>query len=128
MSLPRPFDTFRLEMQPGDYKDFHVSPDDPYPLKGVTYPTQYGDIEGYTGEDGHPLDVFVGTGNILGFFQVYRPDVEGEIEHKFCLNLTNQEESQVLEVFAPVLREHGRFDTLDELIEAMEPFREQGSD
>jgi hypothetical protein len=125
MGLPKPFDTFRLEKQPGEYKDFHVAADDPYPLKGVIYPTNYGDIEGYTGEDGHPLDVFVGTGVILGFFQVFRPEIAEQIEHKFYLNLTEDEEAAVLEAFDPVLRSHGRFGSIDELIKAMSPFKNE---
>jgi inorganic pyrophosphatase len=32
-----------------------------YPLKGVTYPVDYGYIEGYKSEDGEDLDIFVGS-------------------------------------------------------------------
>ena len=124
MNLPEPFDTFRLEKKPGEYKDFQVAEDDPYPLKGVTYPTEYGDIEGYTGEDGHPLDLFVGTGDLLGYFQMYRPELEDDIEHKFYVNLTGEEEAAVLEAFRPVVRGHGRFETLNELRGAIEPFKD----
>ncbi len=123
MNLPEPFHTFRLEKNPGEYKDFHIAPDDPYPLKGVTFPTYYGDIKGYVGEDGHDLDIFVGTGGIFGFFQVYRSDVVGGIEHKFCVNITESEEFAILEAFRPVLREHGRFDSYDDLVKAILPFR-----
>jgi hypothetical protein len=123
MNLPVPFDSFRLEKKPGEYKNFHVAEGDPYPLKGVTYPTAYGDIDGYTGEDGHTLDVFVGTGNLFGYFTVHRPDVEGNVEHKFCLNLSQREESLVLEAFQPVLLEHDRYDTFEALVEAIQPFK-----
>ncbi len=123
MQLPKPFDTFRTEKQPGEYKDFHVAEGDPYPLKGVTYPTYYGDIEGYTGEDSHPLDVFVGTGDIFAFFTVARPDVPSGSEHKFCINLTPEEEAKILETFKPVLLEHGRFESLEAIIAAIEPFK-----
>lgn len=127
MNLPKPFDTFRLEKQAGEYKDFHVAEDDPYPLKGVTYATAYGDIEGYTGEDKHPLDVFVGTGKLLGFFTVYRPDVEGDEEHKFYLNFTEEEERATLDSFSAVLQRHGSYAKFDELVEAMEPFKDENN-
>lgn len=125
MQLPEPFDTFRIEKLPGEYKDFHVAEDDPYPLKGVTYPTTYGDIEGYVGEDNHPLDVFVGTGDLFAFFTVIRPDIPGGSEHKFCVNITEAEEREILEAFKPVLGEHGRFDTYESLLEAIQPFKKQ---
>lgn len=123
--LPPPFDTFRLEKSPGEYKDFHVAEDDPYPLKGVTYPTAYGDIQGYTGQDGDPLDIFVGTGGLFTFFTVHRPDVPVGAEHKFCVNITESEEREILEAFKPVLGEYGRFDTYEALLEAMQPFKNQ---
>ena len=122
MNLPPPFDTFRLEMHPGDHKDFGISADDPYPLKGVTYPTEYGEIAGYTGEDGDLLDLFVGTGALLGFIKVSRPDVEHE--HKFYVNLTEDEEAAVLGEFDPVILSHGRFESIEQLIKAIEPFKD----
>lgn len=127
MNLPEPFDTFRLEMKPGDYKDFHVAEGDPYPLKGVSYPVSYGDITGYTGEDTHPLDVFIGEdGDLYGYFCVSRPDVEGGKEHKLYLNLTTEEERAVFDAFRPVLLDHARYDTIEELKAAMEPFKDEG--
>ena len=126
MQLPPPFDTFRLEKKPGEYKDFHVAEGDPYPLKGVTYPVSYGDIKGYTGEDGHDLDIFLGeNGNLFGYLQMDRPDVEGGKEHKFYLYLTEDEEQAVFEAFAPVLLDHARFDSLDDLQKAVEPFKDE---
>lgn len=124
--LPKPFDTFRLEKSPGEYKDFQIADDDPYPLKGVTFPTNYGDISGYTGEDGHPLDLFVGTGDLCGFILMHRPDIAAEAtEHKFYLNLTEAEKAAVLKAFEPVLRGHTQFKSLDEILEAIEPFRDK---
>ncbi len=126
MNLPKPFDTFRLEIEAGGYKDFHVAPDDPYPLKGVTYPVNYGDISGYSGEDTHPLDVFVGgSGDLFGYFCVDRPDVDGGKEHKFYLYLSEEEEKAVLEAFAPVLLDHARYESLEELQKAVEPFKDE---
>lgn len=124
MQLPPPFDTFRLEMKAGEYKDFHVSPDNPYPLKGVTYPVNYGDIKGYTGEDKHDLDIFVGeNGNIFGYFRVYRPDVDGDKETKFYLFLTDAEEKAVFDAFESVLLDHGRYESIEILSEAVEKFK-----
>ena len=123
MNLPPPFDTFRLEKRPGEYKAF--GGDASYPLDGVTYPTNYGDIAGYTGEDGQPLDIFVGTGDILAFIQVFRPELPGQIEHKFCLNLTASEEAAILKAFQPVIRKHGRFEAMPALLAAMEPFNNE---
>lgn len=126
MQLPEPFNTFRLEKQPGEYKDFQVAEGDSYPLKGVTYPVSYGDIEGYTGEDGHPLDVFVGEdGDIFGYFQVARPDVAGGKEHKFYLFVTEDEEAAIYKEFAPVLLDHARYNTLEELQQAVRPFKNE---
>jgi hypothetical protein len=99
-----------VEQPRGSYKQFR-DPNDPsaaaYPLEGVTYPTDYGYLVGHTGEDGDPLDVFLGSGHgdgEYGRFFVYRPDVKGEIETKFYLGLTPDERSQVFAAFAPVLR------------------------
>ena len=123
MHLPKPFDTFRLEKRPGEYKSFHSDNDTSYPIAGVTYPTNYGDISDYTGEDGHPLDVFVGTGDLLAFITVFRPDIPAQIEHKFCVNITSREEAEIHKAFAPVLRQHGRFASMSELLKAMEFFK-----
>lgn len=124
MDLPAPFDTFRLEKKAGEYKDFGVSPDSSYPLRGVTYPVDYGDIAGYIGEDGANLDVFLGhRGNIHGFIKVYRPELPAG-EHKFYAWLTEQEEAWLIEEFKPVIVESGRFATLDELLRAIQHFKE----
>lgn len=118
-----PLATFRLEKKAGEYKDFHVH-DKSYPLKGVTYPVNYGDISGYTGEDGANLDVFFGEeGDLYGFIKVYRSELK-DGEHKFYVYLTNDEEENLLKEFYPVLLEHRRFSTIDELIAAMEPFKD----
>jgi hypothetical protein len=122
MNLPHPFDTFRIEKKSGEYKDFG-SIDSDYPLRGVTYPTDYGDIEGYIGEDGANLDVFMGTdGHIIGYIQVSRPDL-AEGEHKFYVNVTETEEASILAVFQPVLINHGRYSSIEELFAAIKPYK-----
>ena len=48
-----------IENKAGTYKSFYTEGDpvwDKYPLKGATYPVDYGCIEGYTGEDEAELD------------------------------------------------------------------------
>lgn len=119
--LEKPFDTFRVEKHTGEYKDFGSNSD--YPLKGVTYPVDYGYIKGFTGEDGADLDIFLGSeGSIYGYIKVMRPELENG-EHKFYLNVTDDEERGILREFAPVLLGHGRFKNFDELKAAIEPFR-----
>lgn len=125
MNLKPPFDTFRLEKPAGTHKDFGLPIDSSYPLKGVTYPVDYGDIEGYVAEDGANLDVFVGK--IAGFIKVARPNTK-EGEHKFYLNVTDEEEKAILGAFAAVVIGHGRFETNDDLLEAIEPFRQPSQD
>lgn len=123
MNLPEPFRNFVCEQQAGEYKDFHVAENDPYPIKGVTYPTEYGYIPGYLGEDGHDLDMFKGTGNLLGFLKVWRPDVEGEVETKILVDLTEDEEEAVFRAFAPVMRGHERFKDYAMLVSFIEKFK-----
>ncbi len=122
--LPPPFDSFRLEVEPGHHKDFGLAKDDPYPLRGVTYPVAYGDILGFTGEDGADLDVFIGSGELLGYIKVWRDDTP-DGEHKFYVNVTESEEADILSQFGPVITEQGRFASFEGLLAALEPFRNQ---
>ena len=121
MPSSSPFESFRIEKRAGEYKDFGNVGD--YPLKGVMYPVDYGDIEGYIGEDGANLDVFKGiSGNCCGYIKVSRPELANG-EHKFYLDVTGEEEKAILEQFAPVLITSHRFDTKEELIAAIEEFK-----
>jgi hypothetical protein len=123
--LPAPFDKFRHEKSAGEYKDFGVTPENPYPLKGVTYPVDYGDIPGYIGEDRADLDVFMGQqGNIYGYIVVARPDLS-DGEHKFYVNLTEEEEVAVLNEFKPVILDSGRFSTFEDILAAIKPFEKK---
>ena len=122
-NLQPPFDTFRLEKHAGEYKDFELSDNDPYPLKGVTYPSDYGDIEGYIGEDGANLDFFVGSnGTNYGFIRVYRPELENG-EHKFYVGLTDEQVEGIKNEFEPVLIEHVVLDSVQDLLHAIRPFQ-----
>lgn len=123
MSVTEPFDTFHKELQAGEYKSFGLPDDDPYPLKGVTYPVPYGDIPGYIGEDGDDLDVFMGDeGHHCGWFTVKRPDVLSE--HKVYVNLTDEEQSAVLHEFEPVIVEHQEV-SLPDLVKFIETFKKK---
>ncbi|MBI3632249.1 MAG: hypothetical protein HY225_02275 [Candidatus Vogelbacteria bacterium] len=93
-----------IENPKGSYKSFEVEGDpvwEQYPLKGVTYPVDYGYIEGYMGEDGAELDIFVGTGNKFGHIKIWRTDVPEET--KFYAKLMEGELARVIEIFKPVL-------------------------
>ncbi len=96
-----------VENPKGSYKSFEIEGDpvwSDYPLKGVTYPVDYGCINGYQGEDGAELDVFVGTGDLRGFVVVWRLDVPEET--KVFINVTQGELDQILEVFKLVVLSH----------------------
>jgi Inorganic Pyrophosphatase len=104
-----------IENPKGSYKSFEIG-NDPvwkdYPLAGVTYPVDYGYIDGYKSEDGHDLDVFVGTGKLNGYIKVWRCDVP--IETKFAMNVTEKEWDEIIKIFSPVIKEQKVFDTTDE--------------
>ena len=51
-------------------------------MLGVRFPTEYGYIKGYTSEDGHDLDVFVGSGKVVGYMHMKRDDSPNGIETK----------------------------------------------
>lgn len=120
--LPPPLDTFQIEKQKGEYKEF--SPNDDYPLKGVTYPVSYGDIEGYIAEDGANLDFFVGStqNGLCGYIKVYRPELLNG-ERKFYYNLSDSEEAAVLDEFGPVILEAARYSTFGELVDAIRIYK-----
>lgn len=118
-----PLDTFRVEKHAGEHKDFGLPVDDPYPLRGITYPCDYGDIEGYIGEDGANLDFFMGkVGSRYGYIKVSRPELR-DGEHKFYAKLTDKEVAAVQEAFTPVILEHVPISSEKDLIAAIEPFR-----
>jgi inorganic pyrophosphatase len=102
--------SFVKENAKGTYKSFHTE-DDPvwkdYPLKGVTYPVDYGYIAGHQSEDGEDLDVFSGTGDLSGYIKVWRYDVP--IETKIVVNVTSDEWRQILKTFGPVLTAQSLF-------------------
>lgn len=113
-----------IENSAGTYKSFEIEGDplwQDYPLKGVTYPVNYGYIEGYEGEDGAELDIFVGTGDINGFIKMSRKDVP--VETKFFKNLTQEELKEVLEAFEPVLLSHHIIPDQESFLKEIETFK-----
>ncbi|HLD70736.1 MAG TPA: hypothetical protein VI937_02545 [Negativicutes bacterium] len=99
-----------IENLKGTYKSFEIE-NDPvwkdYPLSGVTYPVDYGYIEGYQSEDGQDLDVFQGSGDLNGYIKVWRCDVP--IETKIVINVTQEEWEQIIKTFNPVIKEKALF-------------------
>jgi len=96
----------KIENPKGSYKSFETEGDpvwSSYPLKGVTYPVDYGFIDGYTGEDGAELDIFVGSSSLDGYIVVWRLDVPTET--KFFINVSTDELNLIKKEFGPVLRE-----------------------
>ena len=125
-----PFDSFQLEKRRGEYKQF-VDPNDTtsvfkdYPLKGVTYPTDYGYLPDYLGEDDAELDVFKGTGNNNGYIKVRRPDVKGGLETKLLYNLKKRELANVLKAFQPVLEGKPTHLSQEQLLNLLANFKQQ---
>ena len=113
-----------IENKAGTYKSFYTEGDpvwDKYPLKGVTYPVDYGCIEGYTGEDEAELDIFVGSGNLSGYIKVWRLDVAEET--KILKSLSQVELDAVLKEFKLVLLSHHIFNNENELFAYIEKFK-----
>lgn len=117
-----------IENPKGSYKSFEIE-NDPvwkdYPLAGVTYPVDYGYIENYFSEDAHNLDVFVGSGEINGYIQVWRFDVP--IETKFVFNVTNSEWEKILQAFAPVLKNQKIFSNKEDVFKELSNFIKKDS-
>jgi hypothetical protein len=120
-ALPAPLDVIVIENERGTYKDFHASSD--YPLKGVTYPVDYGYLPGYLGEDKADLDFFVGNeeAGLSGFIRVSRPDTENG-ETKFFINMSVEDVERVNEAFKPVLLESHTYPAQKELFEVLAGF------
>lgn len=123
--LPTPLSTFVVDLPAGVYYDFKLKPGSTYPLRGVTYSVDYGNIPGYIAEDTHELDLFVGT-NVegeLGYIVVERgEDIPNE--HKFYVGLTEAEVAQITEELAPVLLRHAPLASMDSLLVMIEKYKE----
>ena len=122
-SLPKPLDTIFIEMRPGERKDFGAAAD--YPLKGVTFVTEYGYLPGYTGEDGADLDFFVGSqkDGLCGSFTVYRPELKHG-EHKFYVCMGEEELAVTLKEYASVVMKHDALANMNKLVLEIEQFKD----
>lgn len=105
--LPEPLSDFVVDVPKNTYYDFQLKPGSAYPLSGVVYPVDYGNIPGYIAEDGHELDLFVGsTANGLQGFVVVDRGEDIPDEHKFYVGLNKAELDKILAQLQPVLLEH----------------------
>ncbi len=113
-----------IENPKGSYKSFEIESDPvwkDYPLAGVTYPVDYGYIEGYKSEDDHDLDVFIGTGKMNGYFKVWRYDVP--LETKFAIGVTENEWNEIVSIYNPVINEKKVFVSEDEFRKTLESYK-----
>jgi hypothetical protein len=123
--FPEPLNTFIVDVPQDQYYDFELDADSTYPLKGVTYPVDYGNVPGYTAEDGHELDLFVGNQypGELGFIIVDRgSDIPNE--HKFYVGLSPAELGKVLDELKPVLIKHEQVEDIDTLLTMVDHFKD----
>lgn len=124
--LPAPLNTFVVDVPANTYYDFEVAPDSTYPLKGVTYPIDYGNIPGYTAEDGHELDFFVGSEleGKIGYIVVDRGESVPD-EHKFYIGLTTKDVKSTLSELQPVLITHEAISDVASLLTMIELFKDK---
>ncbi len=122
--LPAPLNTFIVDLPANQYKDFGLPPDSNYPLKGVTYPVDYGFLPGHMGEDSHELDLFVGNdiNGLCGTVLVDRGE-DMPNEHKFFVALNENELQKILDELKPVLISHDKLDSTEKLLSQIEQFR-----
>lgn len=124
--FPAPINSFVIDVPKNQYYDFKLDTNSTYPLKGVTYPVDYGNIPGHTAEDGHELDLFVGTAypGELGVIFVYRgTDIPNE--HKFYVGLDASERDKILEELQPVLIKHEQIKELATLLGMIDRFKDR---
>lgn len=123
--LPEPLSTFVLDVPANEYYHFELPDGSTYPLKGVTYPVDYGHIEGYTTEDDHELDLFVGSKSdgVIGCVLVFRGE-DRPNEHKFLIGLSDEEWQQVQSELEPVLISADTFTDLSGLLNAIKKFKD----
>lgn len=122
--LLEPLNNITIENIVGSYKDFQLSNPEDYPIPGVSFYADYGFLSGYTGEDGHELDFFVGNkiDGSNGFFTVWRSDDVPE-EHKFYLAMNNKQLEKTLSEYEPVLVRNVPVDSMEEIVELLNEFR-----
>lgn len=107
-----------IEHVRGSYKEFAAG----YPLPGVTFPTHYGFIQGYASEDGHDLDVFLGSGELHGYISVYRPTFPNEEETKMIMYVSQAEWDAIHHAYEPVVRGMGTL-TEEAFLNRIQPYQ-----
>ncbi|MDO8563510.1 MAG: hypothetical protein Q7R87_00715 [Nanoarchaeota archaeon] len=114
-----------IEQIKGSYKSFEIE-DDPiwkdYPLSGVTYPVDYGYVKGYRSEDNQDLDIFVGSGKLLGYIKIWRCDVP--IETKILYRVSQKELERIMIIFKPVILEICLFDDEKKFISFLKNYKQ----
>ncbi len=113
---------FVLENPTGSYKDFELKNPEDYPIPGVNFYADYGYLPGFTGEDGHELDFFIGTdeNGHNGFFIVWRSDEVPE-EHKFYIRMSGVELDKTIDEYRKVFVRQQEL-SVEEVVEAIKQF------
>jgi hypothetical protein len=115
-------DRIVIENLKGSYKKFADSLDE-YPILGVTFPCEYGYIEGYKGEDDADLDIFLGSGDTFGYMIVRRDDARGGLETKILYKISNEEIEQIKEEYGPVLDSVTILNSEQEILDYIQRFK-----
>ncbi len=111
-----------IENKRGSYKKFVDSLAE-YPILGVTFPTDYGFINGYLSEDGHDLDIFVGSGELLGYLKMRRDEFPNGIETKVFIKVSEDELQGIKKEYGPVLAAIQTLPSEREFIDYITQFR-----
>lgn len=125
LQLPAPLNLFVIDVPKNKYYDFELEPSSTYPLKGVIYPVDYGNVPGYTAEDGHELDLFVGSkeDGLQGYIIVNRGEHIPN-EHKFYAGLSRHELDAVLSQLELVLIKNESISDIEELISIIKVYKD----
>ena len=124
--LPPPINSYELDVPASTYYDFELPEGSDYPLAGVTYPVDYGNMPGYTAEDGHELDLFVGNqiDGLMGSVIVFRGHTSPD-ERKFYVALDQKQLEEILNQLQPVLRSHEPISNIESLLMAIELYKDK---
>lgn len=124
------FKTLKVKYPAGTKRVFREDDDDDdeddegCPLRDVTYGCDSGHIDGYTGEDGEPLEIFQGTDphGDSGMFTIRRHE-PWRTKTKFYRDLNSSEKEKMFRGFAAVVHDVTEFAHPKEMLDAMAKFR-----